>query len=66
MRTTMCAIGAALSGALALGAAAGSGHVHPGVDAASHVAQFCVPAHDDDVDAHRFYCVKSDDSKPQL
>ena len=59
MQTTIWkyAIGAALSGVLALRAVAGSGHVHPGVDAASHVTQFCFPAHDDDPDAHRFYCV---------
>ena len=68
MRTTIgkYAIGAALSGALALCAAASSGHVQAGVDVANRVAQFCVPAHDDDIDAHRFYCVKSDDGKTQL
>jgi hypothetical protein len=68
MRTTIWsyAIGATLSGVVALRAAAGSGHVHPGVDEVSRVAQFCAPAHDDDdVDVNRLYCVKHDDRNPQ-
>ena len=63
MRTAIWkyAIGAALSGILALRAPSWFGHINAGVDTANHVTQFCVPAHDDDVDAHRFYCVKDDD-----
>jgi hypothetical protein len=64
MRTTIrkYAIGAALSGILALRAASGFGHIHARVDVPNHVTQFCIPAHGDDVDAHRFYCVKGDES----
>ena len=62
MRTTIwkCAVGAGLSGMLALGAAAGFGQVRTGTDPPSQVTQFCVPAHGDDPDAHRLYCRNED------
>jgi hypothetical protein len=68
MRTTIWkhATGAALSSILALRAAAGFGHIHAEMDTANQVTQFCVPGHDDDVDAHRFYCVKHDDGSGRI
>jgi hypothetical protein len=62
MRTTMLkyAIGAGLGGILTLGAAAGLAQVHTEADTARHVAQFCVPAHDDNPDANRLYCRNED------
>ena len=53
-------MGVGLGSMLALGAAAGFGPVRTGTDTASRVAQFCVPAHDDNPDAHRFYCRNED------
>jgi len=62
MKTTILkyAMGVGLGSVLALGAAAGFGHVRTGTDAAGQVTQFCVPAHDDNPDAHRLYCRNED------
>jgi hypothetical protein len=62
MRTTILkyATGAGVSGMLAVGAAAGFGHVDTGTDPTRQVTQFCVPAHDDDPNAHRLYCRNED------
>jgi hypothetical protein len=42
------------------GAAAGFGQVRSGTNPPRQVAQFCVPAHDDDPHAHRLYCCNED------
>jgi hypothetical protein len=62
MRTRIVryAAGAAVGGMLALGAAAGLARVGSGADPASQVAQFCVPAHDDNTDVNRLYCGNED------
>lgn len=53
-------MGAGLSGMLALSAAAGFGQVRTETGPANQVTQFCVPAHDDNPDAHRLYCRNED------
>jgi hypothetical protein len=49
------ALGAALCGVLAFGAAAGASQVRLAPIAPAEVAQFCIPSLDNP-DAHRFYC----------
>jgi hypothetical protein len=62
MRTRILkyAAGAALSAMLTLGAAAGLAQIGSGARAANQVAQFCVPAHDDNTDVNRLYCRNED------
>jgi hypothetical protein len=58
--TLKYAAGAALGAVVALGAAAGVAQVGTGADTTTPVAQFCVPAHDDDTDINRLYCRNGD------